>query len=131
MSVPAWLQRLVAKHSGDEVPTRDTMFPEPTPEAVGRIRKEDAELADARRRKWLDEFTSGPPLTFERDLAGVNPAFLDWLAQQDAACCSDIAAYWETDCRAAAGINHQHERGQYARMTMVIAYAKEVWGYDA
>lgn len=105
------------------------MFPKPSEEAVGKLRRADREAAEERRARWEREFMEGPPPTFDRDCQGINPAFLAWLAKQGTEIRDDLVAYWDSDCKTAAGVSHASPRGQHARMTMVIAYATERHGY--
>lgn len=127
MNAPEWLQRLAAKHGV-------TLAPETSPQEqpnevkLEEIRAADLAGAEARRQRWAEEF-GRRPMTFDRDLDGINPKFVSWFEAQPGETRDDIREYWANEASKHPEISHEHERGQHGRMTMVIHYAAEKHGY--
>ena len=58
-----------------------------------------------------------------------NPAFLAWLAERSQAIKNDVNAYWtahENDERLFPG----HRSSEYARLTFLIQYCRDEYGYE-
>ncbi len=127
MNAPEWLQRLADKH-GVKLTPETSPQEQPSETKLAEIRKDDLEAAEGRRKRWLEEFAARP-LTFDRDMTGINPKFIAWFGAQPGNVRDDIREYWDSEAKTHPDISHAHERGQHGRMTMVIHYAAEKHGY--
>lgn len=120
--IPCFLQ----KKSDD---SQQVLPDKPDPLAVEKVRAADIE-ADLKRRVDLAKRFAVQGPTFARDLVGINQRFLKWFTRSHQSIRDDLAAYWEREASSHPDISHQHDRGQHARMTMVIEYAAERHGYE-
>ena len=103
---------------------------DPDPAAVAKVKADDIARDLARRVETAKQYVAQPP-SFERDMRGVNSGFVRWYDGQPQAVKDDLCAYWTNEAIQQPDISHQHERGNYARMMMVLSYAIEKHGYDA
>lgn len=92
------------------------------------VRAKDVVADLARRARWAQEFSTRGP-SYADDVSGAPPRFHAWLGGQSQDARDALAEYWTREARANPDIAHGHERGGYARLTMLMAYATEVYGY--
>lgn len=95
-----------------------------------QVRAADIAADEALRQGWADRFANQGP-TFDADLREANPVFVRWYLDQDKDVRAALRVYWAAEAAQHPDINHNHERGGYARLVMLIAYAAERFRYQA